>query len=113
MGSYWTADLALAAADLRRGGDIAPSLAAARPTPWVEAARAIGEGDFIGAAELYARIGSRPDEAFARLRAGESPPGGAVSPQTADELTRALEFFRSVAAVRYVSEGERLTTALS
>ena len=47
------------------------------------------------------------------MDAGESPPGGAVSPQTADELTRALEFFRSVAAVRYVSEGERLTTALS
>jgi class 3 adenylate cyclase/tetratricopeptide (TPR) repeat protein len=113
VGAYWTADLALAAAELRRDSDIAPSLAAARPTPWVEAARAIGEGDFLHAAELYERIGSRPDEAFARLRAGESSPGRALSPQAADGLARALEFFRSVGAVRYVAEGERSTPALS
>jgi hypothetical protein len=79
----------------------------------VEAASAIGEGDFLHAAELYERIGSRPDEAFARLRAGESAPGGAVSPQAAEGLARALEFFRSVGAVRYVAEGERLTAATS
>jgi hypothetical protein len=113
VGSYWTADLAVAAAELGDGVDIGAALAAARPTPWVGAARAIREGDFFLAAELYERIGSRPDEAFARLRAGESAPDGAVSPQAADQLARALEFFRSVAARRYVSEGERFAAALS
>ena len=39
------------------------------PTPWLEAARALAAGDPLAAAEGYAAIGSRPDEADARLAA--------------------------------------------
>jgi hypothetical protein len=39
------------------------------PTPWLEAARALAGGDPARAARIYAEIGSRPDEADARLAA--------------------------------------------
>jgi hypothetical protein len=39
------------------------------PTPWLEAARDLAAGDPLAAAERYAAIGSRPDEADARLAA--------------------------------------------
>jgi class 3 adenylate cyclase/tetratricopeptide (TPR) repeat protein len=107
-GSYWTADLAFAAAELDRGGEIVPHLAEARRTPWVEAAVAVATGDFPRAADLFAAIGSRPDEALARLRAGASLLDEVNAPQAREELERALDFFRSVGAARYVLEGERL-----
>jgi class 3 adenylate cyclase len=67
---------------------------------WLEAARAFVAGDYVGAAELYAAIGSLPDEADARLRSGIEM-----------EVIRALEFYRSVGATRYIREGEVLLTA--
>ena len=51
-------------------------------------------GDCIGAAELYAEIGSVPYEADARLRSGR-----------ADQVRRALDFYRSVGATRYIARG--------
>jgi class 3 adenylate cyclase len=39
------------------------------PSPWLEAARALAAGDPLAAADRYAAIGSRPDEADARLAA--------------------------------------------
>jgi len=39
------------------------------PTPWLHAARALAAGDPLGAAGRYRAIGSRPDEADARLAA--------------------------------------------
>jgi class 3 adenylate cyclase/tetratricopeptide (TPR) repeat protein len=39
------------------------------PSPWLAAARALAAGDPLAAAEAYAAIGSRPDEADARLAA--------------------------------------------
>jgi hypothetical protein len=39
------------------------------PTPWLAAARALAAGDPMAAAARYAAIGSRPDEADARLAA--------------------------------------------
>jgi class 3 adenylate cyclase/tetratricopeptide (TPR) repeat protein len=96
-GAYWTVDLAFAAVELGCADDVAAALAEAGETRWVEAARATVRGDHEAAAELFARIGSRPDEAVARLRAGQLEP--------------ALEFFRSVRATRYLQEGERLPSA--
>ena len=57
-------------------------------------------GDCIGAAELYAEIGSVPYEADARLRSGR-----------ADQVRRALDFYRWVGATRYIREGEALLAA--
>jgi class 3 adenylate cyclase/tetratricopeptide (TPR) repeat protein len=39
------------------------------PSPWLDAARALADGDPLAAADRYAAIGSRPDEADARLAA--------------------------------------------
>ena len=39
-------------------------------SPWVEAANALAAGDQVRAADLYAEIGSLPDEADARLKSG-------------------------------------------
>ena len=70
------------------------------PSLWLDAAKAFVAGDCIGAAELYAEIGSVPYEADARLRSGR-----------ADQVRRALDFYRSVGATRYIREGEALLAA--
>ena len=72
-------------------------------TQWKEAARAVAHEDFVRAADLYAEIGSRPDEAYARLRAAHEG--------HREQLERALAFYRSVGASRYVREGEALLAA--
>ena len=66
-----------------------------RPHAWLDAAKAFTTGDYVGAANLYAQIGSRPDEADARLRS-----------RVESEVRRALEFYRSVGATRYIREAE-------
>ena len=91
-------DLAVALGELGRGEDL-PRVAT-KPYIWFEAAKAYVAADYVGAADLYARIGSLPDEADARLRSGIDL-----------EVRRALEFYRSVGATRYIREGESLLAA--
>jgi class 3 adenylate cyclase/tetratricopeptide (TPR) repeat protein len=69
-------------------------------TPWVEAARAIASGDPLGAADVYAGIGARPEEAFTRLHS-----------RAPAEVGRALAFYRSVGANAHIREGEALLAA--
>jgi hypothetical protein len=70
------------------------------PSAWLDAATAFVGGDYVGAADIYAEIGSLPDEADARLRSGIE-----------SEVLRALEFYRSVGATRYIREAESLLAA--
>jgi class 3 adenylate cyclase/tetratricopeptide (TPR) repeat protein len=70
------------------------------PTPWFEAARAIVGGEPVRAADVLEEIGALPEAAFTRLRSGE-----------AGQAERALEFYRSVGARRYIREGETLLAA--
>jgi class 3 adenylate cyclase/tetratricopeptide (TPR) repeat protein len=67
---------------------------------WNEAALAILDGELERAAELFVQIGSRPDEARARLCAGDP-----------ENVGKALAFYRSVGATRYVRQGEALLVA--
>jgi hypothetical protein len=57
-------------------------LAAARGVPtrsrWLDALEAAAAGDFDRAAEIYAQIGSVPDEASARARAADEAPAAAA-----------------------------------
>jgi tetratricopeptide (TPR) repeat protein len=76
--SYAWADLSVALAAL---GLPFPELPVS--SRWIEASRAVAD-DPADAADRYAEIGTRPDEAFARLRAGQ--------------LGRAREFYREVGA---------------
>ncbi len=52
------------------------------------------------AAAVLGEMGDVADEAYARLRSGLDA-----------EVRRALEFYRSVGAMRYVREGESLLAA--
>jgi hypothetical protein len=106
VGSYWTADLAFAAVELDGAATIAAGLAAIHPTRWVEAARAVTGGEFARAAELYGTIGSRPDEALARVYAA-APGGNGGQDEARRSLAGAGAFFREVGAVRYLQLAER------
>jgi hypothetical protein len=76
------------------------ALAETPTTPWIEAARAIAGGDPLRAAAIYAQIGALPEEAYARLQSGNTT-----------EVERALRFYRSVQATRYIHECEQLLAA--
>jgi class 3 adenylate cyclase len=90
--------LAVALVELGRGEELSPVVALSpRPSVWLDAANAFASGDYVRAAHLYAAIGSLPDEAYARLRSGKEP-----------EVRRALDFYRSVGAARYIREGEAM-----
>jgi hypothetical protein len=93
-------ELAFAAALLGRQEDFLAVADAARKTRWLEAASAFARGDHVEAADLFSQIGSRPNEAYARLAAGDER-----------SVRRALEFYRSVGATLYVARGEALLSA--
>jgi hypothetical protein len=58
-------------------------------------ALAVAARDFHEAGEICGDIGTRPLEAFFRLQAGAE-----------DDVRRALAFYRSVRATRYIQEAE-------
>jgi class 3 adenylate cyclase/tetratricopeptide (TPR) repeat protein len=94
---------------LERGDELAEiSKSASVKTRWLEAALALTDGDPREAAHIFARIGSLPDEAYARLRAAEVLAATGRRGEADQELGPALDFFRAVGATRYVREGETL-----
>ena len=93
-------DLAWALTDLGRGGEFEQRAAHVHSTPWCVVAIEITAGRFEAAADVLAEMGDVSDEAYARLRSGR-----------ADQVQRALAFYRSVGATRYIQEGEALLAA--
>jgi class 3 adenylate cyclase/tetratricopeptide (TPR) repeat protein len=76
--------------------------------PWFESASAIAAGDLRQAAEVFAEMGAVSLEARVRLlMAGALLQHGRRS-EADIELQRALTFYRSVGATRYIREGEAL-----
>ncbi|MDQ2981185.1 MAG: AAA family ATPase [Actinomycetota bacterium] len=99
--SDWVAQLAGALAAVGRSDDFLEAAGTTDlRTRWLDAAGAVAAGDFADAADVYAGIGSLPDEALARLGAGSEA-----------EVRQALSFYRSVGATRYIQQGEALLTA--
>ena len=89
-----------------------PTLGTSRSnTRFRKAALAFVEGDLVGAAAIYAEIGSLVDEAQLRLRAAEQLIGVGRRHEASEQLDRAVAFYRSVGATRYVREGEALLAA--
>jgi tetratricopeptide (TPR) repeat protein len=82
------------AIDLGRAKDAEDVVAVCRVRRWAAVSRAILAGDPATAADLLSEIGHLPAEAYACLRAG------------GDHLQRALGFYRSVGATRYIREAE-------
>ncbi|HSF62165.1 MAG TPA: adenylate/guanylate cyclase domain-containing protein [Gaiellaceae bacterium] len=109
---FWVLDLAVAMAAAGRGVEFVERLPTlGPPTRWAEAAELWARDAFERAADLLEEIGARPDEALARLRAAETLVAAGRRTEADEQLGRALGFFRSVGATRYIREGERLLAA--
>jgi tetratricopeptide (TPR) repeat protein len=95
---------------LGRGEELAAAL---RPfdTPWAHAAIAFCEGHPLEAAELFAERGAATEEAYARLTASRAFVEQGRRAEADAQLQRALAFYRTVGASRYVREGEALLAA--
>ena len=70
-------------------------------------------GDFAAAATSYANLGLQTYEARARLRVASDLVAAGRRPEADAQLARALAFYRSVGATRYIREGEALLAAAS
>jgi DNA-binding SARP family transcriptional activator len=102
-------DLAVAAVELGREDAFLQAIATPKKrTPWIDAARAFAEGDFAVAAATYARTGSRPDTAYARLRTAAALVEQGRGGDAPLPLLDALSFYRSVGATQYIREAESL-----
>jgi class 3 adenylate cyclase len=80
-------------------------------TRWMDTVRAYAHGDFVAAAEILHRTGSKPEEAEARLRAAEQLVAEGRRAEADEQLQQAHEFYRSVGAARYMRECEALLAA--
>jgi len=107
--SYWVADLAFTLRRLGRSAAL-DEAATAAPTAsrWLEAASFVSAGEPARAAETYARIGSRPDEAMARLSAARAALDAGHRKEAEPELASALDGFHQMRAKRYIREAEAL-----
>jgi class 3 adenylate cyclase len=104
---------AAASAALRLGllSELETALEQHVATPWIDVVRHYAEGDFVAAADMLGSFGSKPEEAEARLHAAERLAAGGRGAEAADQLRRAIAFYRSVGATRYLQEGEALAAA--
>ena len=105
-------DLAWAMAGLGRSEDLleATKRAGAR-TLHVDAAEALARGSYLAAADIYAKMGSLPNEAYTRLQAATQLSEFGQRQEADQQLQLALAFWRSVDAKRYVREAEALLSA--
>ena len=74
---------------------------------WLKAGRKILDGHFEQAATTFDEIGSVPDEAEARLRAGQALLAEGRRAKAGEQFERALAFYREVGATRYASQCEQ------
>ena len=68
----------------------------------------VAGGDLARAADVFAEIGSAPDEAFARLRAAQRSIEGGRRAEAQPQLDRALELYRRMGATAFIREAEQL-----
>jgi class 3 adenylate cyclase/tetratricopeptide (TPR) repeat protein len=105
-------DLVSVMARLRRSEDLLEATKrAATRTPHIDGAEALARGNYLAAADIYAKMGSHPKEAHARLRAAAHLADAGQRQQADQQLRRALAFWRSVSATRYIREAEALLPA--
>jgi tetratricopeptide (TPR) repeat protein len=111
--SYWVADVAFTLHSLGLSQRLFEAVERARTTTqWLDAATAVAQGNFRSAAESFEAIGSAPDAAIARLRAGQALAETGAHRQAEAELGRALSAFQQFGATSYLREAERLLLPL-
>jgi class 3 adenylate cyclase/tetratricopeptide (TPR) repeat protein len=99
----WVADRIGMAGPLReRFGELLPAT-----SRWLKAGREILDGQFEEAAATFDEIGCVPDEAEARLRAGQALLAEERLAEAGEQFERALGFYRAVGATRYASQCEQ------
>jgi tetratricopeptide (TPR) repeat protein len=76
--------------------------------PWMKVAIATAEGDFSGAADIFAARGAPSLEALARLTAAETLFAVGRAEEAEAELERAHAFYRTVGATGYLEHGTAL-----
>jgi class 3 adenylate cyclase/tetratricopeptide (TPR) repeat protein len=109
---YLVLEFGLAKAELGRAGELAGPLANADlGQGWLEGGRALSVGDFAAAATSFGSLGLATHEARARLLAASELVAAGRRREADEQLSRALAFYRSVRATRYIREGEALLAA--
>ena len=101
-------DLALVASRLGFSDELHVALEQAAQTTWVEAAQAALAGDLVRAADMFEQIGDAQLEALSRLRAAELLVADGRHGEAGVQLRRALAFWSTVRATRYIREAEEL-----
>jgi len=97
---------------LGRVDEVAEAVGAMPDGPYARAARLWVSGDVRGAADVYASLELLPNaEAIARLAAGRGLAAGGRHVEADVELRRAIEFYATVGARRYVDEAEALLSS--
>jgi tetratricopeptide (TPR) repeat protein len=105
-------ELALLLEKLGRSGTAIVEAHDDRPQiPWLQAGAAVVQEEYADAAELLAELRTPPLEAAVRLRAAELLVTGGRRAEADVQLQKALAFYRSVGATRYIREGEALLAA--
>ena len=95
---------------LGRGQELRDSLLDSE-LPWARAAVSFAAGDLQQAADICAAMGAVTEEARVRLWLAETLVSQNRRAEAEVHLQRALVFYRSVAATRYIAEGETLLAA--
>lgn len=80
-------------------------------TAWIDPGVALLSGRPADAAELFAAMGSRPDEAEARLAAGELMAAQGRVAEAEAQLAAARVFFEAVGAVAFVERADEVLAA--
>ena len=105
-------EFALVAADVGYLSKLRAALdALSRRRPPDIAAEAIIEGRFVEAADVLAEMGRMTAAARVRLRAAETLAEQGHRTEANEQLDKALAFYRSVGATRYIREAEALVAA--
>ncbi len=106
-------DIALVAKDLQCVSELLALLEGGPMTKWTEAARAATLGDYVRAADVFDETGDAELESLARAYAAEQLVAEGRHAEARTQLERALAFWRSVGATRYIRESEALVSDAS
>jgi class 3 adenylate cyclase len=106
-----THELSWTVTALGEGPRLIAALAGETRSPWARAAVAYARGEPGVAADILAETGAVTDEAYARLATARLLLEQGHRGEAGAQLDRALEFYRSVGATRYVHEAETLFAA--
>lgn len=104
-------ELAFAADPLNLGDEVGAAIAERPETRWTQAARMILEGALEDAADLLEHMGDLAFSADVRLRAAKALVAQGRRAEADTQLSKAVGFYRSAGAKRYLREAEALLAA--